>query len=989
MLRFKKKTKKLNNQGSSIIMVIVSLGFVGVIIGALLAAAGYAYKLKLQNKNAKNNFYYVEQAMQEIYAGVGANTIEEMKAAYTYTVENMVRFDPMLGTYVTLDDDVANKMFKKKFMENIQSSEYFAQGDEALAEALEGYITNETVDLDNDKLNLQVTTDANGETTITIKNVTLTRIQDYDQSSGSGKYVQTISTDIVISEPDFTVSFNNIMSDYSEIFEYAMIGDMGVQIVNNNSLEISGNIYASADYYNKAYNANTAAEEPKTFKLEEEVTNVDGSTSTNTLYEYSIAPVTSKDPTSDIVLYAYANKVLADDSTLLKYDGENTYSMNSGLYMSGSNVTIMADRIIVPGTVAVMDSSDLTVFGSAGVISEVWADNIVLGGSSLVEKNSTSADAKITYKGSQAIFGGNLYVKDDTEINAKGAKFTLHGSYYGYGNGTSKDSRTFVPTVDKTNFQILYTVTDVAGNKTEVTENRGHYNTSSIVVNGESSTVDLSEAKKIYIGGRAYIELSKKVEGSTPDDTKYTETFTYIPTEETTLPDGTKKTEYIRDYKTAESISIKSNQMMYNISTLGAAGTITFTSGSFGTSREYDVISLNGKPNAQILFDEFFPKDIFGNNVPYIKATVDGKSVYFIDFDTGYSVLQWAATDTSSTFDLEQHASAQEVLTKYKSLSEYTQAFALAYVDHIEDNDETELRDIIAYDEFEQGTVILPNNEGLPADDPNLSYVYSSGAISTREGTTFTMVTANSATDLDMLLSYNSEYADNYNYVASDNIYGDPVTAFDLSEDLEAEYNYMKWNLNHYDTANKEMEFVEDLVYDMGEDYITPINKYLVMNKVTENITTTTASGYKVYISDNDIVVKDDSNESITGIVISKGDVTFDPSVKHFEGMIVAGGKIYISENLMSLTASPNVCRGILRDCLALGDDTSIKILNVFKEYENYKADDEDGEDGDEDGDEEEVVEVISIDSIDYSQVVSMTNWMKNVGGDYDETHEP
>ncbi len=988
MLRFKKKTKKLNNQGSSIIMVIVSLGFVGVIIGALLAAAGYAYKLKLQNKNAKNNFYYVEQAMQEIYAGVGANTIEEMKAAYTYTVENMVRFDPMLGTYVTLDDDVANKMFKKKFMENIQSSEYFAQGDEALAAALESYITNETVDLDNDKVNLQVTTDADGETTITIKNVTLTRIQNYDQSSGTGTYVQTISTDIVISEPDFTVSFNNVMSDYSEIFEYAMIGDMGVQIVNNNSLEINGNIYASADYYNKAYNANTAADDPKTFKLEEEVTNVDGSTSTNTLYEYSIAPVTSKDPASDIVLFAYANKVLADDSTMLKFDGENTYSMNSGLYMSGSNVTIMADRIIVPGTVAIMDSSDLTVFGSAGVVSEVWADNIVLGGSSLVENDSTSADASITYKGSQAIFGGNLYVRDDTEINAKGAKFTLHGSYYGYGNGTSKDSRTFVPTVDKTNFQIPYTVTDAAGNKTEFTENRGHYNTSSIVVNGEGSTVDLSEAKRIYVGGRAYIELSKKVEGSTPDETKYTETFTYLPTEETTLPDGTKKTEYIRDYKTAESISIKSNQMMYNITSLGTTSEVQFTSAT-EPAIKCDVISLKGKPNAQLLFDEFFPHEIFGYNVPYVSAKVEGKSVYLIDFDTAYAILQVAANDPKDYFDdnVEGRLDAYMLLQKYETVNAYAQAFALAYVDHIENNDETELRDIVAYDEFDQGTVIMPSNDGLPADDPNLSYVYSSGAISTREGTTFTMVTANSATDLDKLLSYNSEYADNYSYVASDNIYGDPVTAFDLSEDLEAEYNYMKWNLNHYNTANKEMEFVEDLVYDMGEDYITPINKYLVMNKVTENIITTTASGYKVYISNNDIVVKDDSNESITGIVISKGDVTFDPSVKHFEGMIVAGGKIYISENLMSLTASPNVCRGILRDCLALGDDTSIKILNVFKEYENYKADDEDGEDGDED--EEEVVEVISIDSIDYSQVVSMTNWMKNVGGDYDETHEP
>jgi hypothetical protein len=66
-------------------MVIVSIAFVAIIVGALLSAAAYAYRLKLTNKNAKDNFYYVEQAMQEIYAGVGSKTVESLYDAYTYT----------------------------------------------------------------------------------------------------------------------------------------------------------------------------------------------------------------------------------------------------------------------------------------------------------------------------------------------------------------------------------------------------------------------------------------------------------------------------------------------------------------------------------------------------------------------------------------------------------------------------------------------------------------------------------------------------------------------------------------------------------------------------------------------------------------------------------------------------------------------------------------------------------------------------------------
>ena len=74
-------------------MVIVSMAFIGIIVGALLTAAGYAYRLRMQDINSRDNFYYVEQAMNEIYAGVGSETLENMQDAYVYTVENMVRFD--------------------------------------------------------------------------------------------------------------------------------------------------------------------------------------------------------------------------------------------------------------------------------------------------------------------------------------------------------------------------------------------------------------------------------------------------------------------------------------------------------------------------------------------------------------------------------------------------------------------------------------------------------------------------------------------------------------------------------------------------------------------------------------------------------------------------------------------------------------------------------------------------------------------------------
>lgn len=82
-------------------MVVVSVAFIGIIVGALLAAAVQSYRLKLQELNDRDNFYYVEQALNEIYAGVGSQTVEDLQDAYVYTVENMVEYDLIKGRYVT------------------------------------------------------------------------------------------------------------------------------------------------------------------------------------------------------------------------------------------------------------------------------------------------------------------------------------------------------------------------------------------------------------------------------------------------------------------------------------------------------------------------------------------------------------------------------------------------------------------------------------------------------------------------------------------------------------------------------------------------------------------------------------------------------------------------------------------------------------------------------------------------------------------------
>lgn len=1002
MKKIKKLLKKLNNQGSSVVMVVAALGFIGIIVGALLMAAGYTYKQKLQDLNARDNFYYVEQAMNEIYAGVGSKTAANMQEAYIYTIENMVYFDLQTGTYKNRTDEEANRMFKEKFMELLSSNPDFVN--DAVADSLSKYITNSSVVLDASRLYVE-RVDADNDTkieSIIIKNVTLTRTANYNRSQANGAYTQRLSTDIVIGEPDFNVAFNSSMSSYSNLFQFATVADMGIEInqTAGNSLTIAGNVYAGADYYNKKYNESTYKEGvndgSKTF----------AGTYSGEEVSYNHGSVTSKqyvEGTSPVNTYFNSYSTLNDPENpgfSEYYDGVNQRSAYSGIYVNGSTVSILADTVIVPGTIAVMNSANLSIYGKSGTAtseSEIWTDNIILDGTCRKTTTTlTSGQQQINYQGATALLRANVFVKDDTEINATGATFQLKGSYYGYGDSTAKDERDFIPTVLTENFQIE--------NADGTVENRGHYNSSAIIVNGEHSLLNLEDTNTIYLAGRSYIELSKQVEQSVADETDedgnpmtvIRQTYTYTPmSEDNLLTSAVNDTVYIRDYKTGESISLKSNQKAYipvmytGVPTLDSI----YTNPSASPVSCYQA-KLHPALKDTPLFDKYFPDmpfvSIDGNGtrstkIPCVMQLVSGKKYYYIDFETAYKLLE---------------AYNYSAIRSYDSPEEYAASFIKDYVAVLngtfspeDENYAGYLVDIRDFEDFEAGDILLPEmDNGLNINPVN---VYSSGAITSKNGTSFDMITKNSQTDINSLLS-----SQNVTQSAETSA----VTALRFSDDLDIEYELVKWNLGHFTSAtDPEVLYIKDLLSDssFGVGSITPINRYIDMRKIgtyagaggtigdlrpakstetgSEPGVLKLESGYSVWINDGvssgptdsaSVTISTTNADGVVkGIVITKGDVYFDASVKSFEGLVVAGGKVYINNNLSTFTASPEICRAIIRECQLSSDDKCKYLLSLFKGYEDSSVEDltQPGTDK------------RTIDTIEYSDVVSFDNWMKNV----------
>ena len=1131
MKKFIQKIKKrLHNTGSSLILVVVGLAFVGILSGALLTAVAYGYRQKMYDYNAKSNFYYLDQAMDEIYAGVGAKTVNCLTEAYEKTREEIVYFDMASESYKTKPDDEADLIFKNHFMEN------FAGGADAdlwkivkhddsdqvaykksIVFAMTTMITNSSVKLDDsnmtmkyvykladgtiEELNgLSTTYDKAYLTKIVIKNVKLTRTAKYKRNNAGGgadqgQFTQTVSTDIEITRPDFKVSFGSLDTDISTLFDYCMVADSGVDIdrIDGNVLTVSGNIYAASDFYNKDYNAYNGTH-PTGYTVNYNRTLADGTTKTYKMDKVSkyIYDATNANNTT-----LFNNgQVQAGHGTkdLLPYDGKNDRSKYSGLYIDGGRVNIMASTIVVPGSISVMNGGILSVYGKnkedsdeeTFAKSDIWADEVVLGGYSLPGKNEGEQN------GARALFNANMYVKDDTQIESDYSRLVVSGGYYGFGNSEARDPRTFIPIVAKTkatdNANIyereLY---NESGNYTGK-ENRGHYNSSSVLINGEHAELDLSNTQYLFIAGRAYIELSKAKTGSAKvnvDKKKGTDS-----TGADNIEITNKSYQYsadVDDYKTGESLAVKSSQLAYYPNkasgtlekdpdyngTTNVKGTFTLTSGATGSAL-----------NNMGLFTKYFVKNGKGSIViPLeIQETTIGsgtdaktKTYYYIDFvqaaknlassndasiiallnSSSYAYIG-VPTETTITDDEAKLYADRMKQSFIKDYCDYfnfcvdkntkTKINWLGFEDGYDDaagcvgmsklsdtefraaypNTDTyvlenntsfsrtnidkkvaELQNVTNLEEFKVKTIKVATTGGTSTNQINTSGVITTTkdfldfVDSASTGTTknVTEVQKDNFGSITSTLKGENESKANTNSTSSStgSYAQNQIHIRDFANDYNKHYNYVKYSLKDLYTSESDAQFIDDLVSTNKESGITPINFYMNFDKLdnlhtvkggSTNLITSADMGlqdYNIWASDDDVKIEPTrSSGEVTGIIITKGDVYFK-NVTKFSGLIICGGKIYVSTSNTTLSSisSTKLCRNMIsavvgkaRNFNSTDTDAAkeakcaVAFLELFKSYEDLAQKAKNGE-------LESDTSRKTITQVDYSDIVRYNNWVK------------
>jgi len=232
---------KLNNKGASLITVIITIGFVMILVSVVMMTSMVNYKMKRVNAYAKDTFYSAEQVLDEIHIGLQRYISDAISIAYMDVLQNygdysseqkklILQTNYYENMWDKLQADAGHKKYSVSTLESFLKDSTKWRGDDqtgygAIVRAVAGDGSLETEgDMET------------YDTGIVLKNL---RVY-YKDSKG---FVSVIQTDIRLTYPDLEFAST---TELPEIASYGVIADAGIKTTGNAALFLEGNFYADS-----------------------------------------------------------------------------------------------------------------------------------------------------------------------------------------------------------------------------------------------------------------------------------------------------------------------------------------------------------------------------------------------------------------------------------------------------------------------------------------------------------------------------------------------------------------------------------------------------------------------------------------------------------------------------------------------------------------------------------------------------------------------
>lgn len=250
--------KKLNNSGSTMLIVMVTIALIGILATVLMSMSYMNYNMKVTEMNSKKNFYSAEVVLEQIHAGLQKEISDSLEDAY---ISSMQR-------YTLEDDETRNTEFANNYIRELTTrlrrasldSEYQidpidTDGDGVydcglvhyLDSALQAAWANGDLVIGSADPKMQAVAvskiDESGNVQYESQGLVLYNLQiEYTDANG---FTSVIQTDIRLKTPTLTLVTKTALPN---VFDYSLVADAGiVGGTTGVNATFSGNIYAGSD----------------------------------------------------------------------------------------------------------------------------------------------------------------------------------------------------------------------------------------------------------------------------------------------------------------------------------------------------------------------------------------------------------------------------------------------------------------------------------------------------------------------------------------------------------------------------------------------------------------------------------------------------------------------------------------------------------------------------------------------------------------------
>lgn len=370
-----RKLRKLNNDGSTLVMAIIAIAFVALLATVILAASLANISMKRMESHSKNTFYTAESVLDEIRAGIGTDSVQSLGTSYEKVLTTLVRQGSEYK-YI-INNEEANKEFRKLFVEDMINkvtggSNSLNFGSNMMVSTSDTAVLN----LTKNYLDSFITGYSDGKRTAEVKSVgKVTGIKEsaglyytiilqdvvvaYKEEKAADNYFSNVTVDLDITFPNLNVDFagGNKLEGFTE---YALIADKSINIAGYSLTVNAAHIYAGKNI------------------------NITGS-------------ATSEDGGSLLV-----------SGNVVSMDGDT----------KNPNVVSRED-IVIRGTES--NKSSMTINGG-----DIWCSNLTVD-SKLDDTTDVSTGGMISIDALS-----NTFVSDDLNIFGQNSSVTIGGNYYGF-----------------------------------------------------------------------------------------------------------------------------------------------------------------------------------------------------------------------------------------------------------------------------------------------------------------------------------------------------------------------------------------------------------------------------------------------------------------------------------------------------------------------------------------------------------------------------